>query len=343
MIVDRAGVRDGGGGQPVTPAAARVALRRRAATGLALQAGFSRITVDRSVRRGGIRCAVWYPTTARESTTIEGVRLLRVARDAMPARGRFPLVVVSHGTGGSLADHHGTAEHLARSGHVVLAITHPGDNEEDLSGVLGPEQFLGRCRHLSRAVDHVLGTHKYASIVDADRIAGLGCGVGAYTLLVLAGAEPDFRRLATAPELAGAGDAQPHWEALVARVPGEIEIPADERLRALILLGPTYSYLFDETALAGISMPTLLYDRLADEDTEPSVLSKSLTPDPERHSVVTALEKPFVAPCAPAFSADHPELAPGYQGFDRDAFHARLNADVTTFLQVALDDLDPGR
>ena len=90
-------------------------------------------------------------------------------------------------------------------------------------------------------------------------------------------------------------------------------------------------------------MPTLLYDHLAEEGAEPSALSRALRPDPELHSVVTPLEEPFVAPCAPAFAAEHPKLAPGYQGFDREAFHARLNAEVTTFLQVALEGLVPGR
>jgi predicted dienelactone hydrolase len=305
-------------------------------------AGFSKLTLGQSVRRGGIKGAIWYPARAREAPTLEGVRVLRVARDAMPVPGRFPLVVLSHDSGGGHADHHGTAEHLARRGYVVVAITHPGDNEQDLSGVLGPEQLLGRCRHLSRAIDHVLSTHKYARIVDGSRIAGLGCGVGAYALIVLAGGVPDFRRFAAGRDRGAHAELLPHWEALVARIPHDVVMPADPRLGAAVLLAPNYTFLFDAEALADLTLPLMLYEQPVPPG-EGEGLQRFvdwLPRAPERHYLELAHRHAFVAGCAPAFAADHPELAEGQAegpgGFDRAAFHRRLNAAVLDFLGRSL-------
>ena len=44
---------------------------------------------------------------------------------------KLPLVVVSHGRGGSFVGHHDTAETLADAGFVVAAINHPGDTTFD--------------------------------------------------------------------------------------------------------------------------------------------------------------------------------------------------------------------
>ena len=305
---------------------------------VAHQAGFSRLTIGRSVRRGGVRGAIWYPARARESTLLEGSRVMRVARDAVPVTGKYPLVLISHDSGGGLADHHGTAERLARAGYVVLAITHPGDNEHDLSGVLGPAQLLGRSRHLSRAIDHVLGTHKYASIVKPGCIAGIGCGVGAYSLLLLAGARPDFGRF-----VGDGGDRPgllPHWEALVGQIPPDAVIPDDPRLRAAVLLAPAYAYLFDAAALARATIPLLVYDHAiaAGELPGPEGGSPAADwpPGTAFRRVITAASQPFLAGCAPAFEADYPELAPGRAGFDREAFHTGLDATLREFLEQRL-------
>ena len=48
---------------------------------------------------------------------------------------KLPLVVVSHGDGGSMLAHHDAAEMLVDAGLIVGAIDHPGDSSSDLSRV----------------------------------------------------------------------------------------------------------------------------------------------------------------------------------------------------------------
>jgi len=47
----------------------------------------------------------------------------------------LPLIVISHGHGGSFLGRHDLAEVLADSGFVVAAINHPGDTFSDMSPV----------------------------------------------------------------------------------------------------------------------------------------------------------------------------------------------------------------
>src|SRR3954451_4218134 len=64
---------------------------------------------------------VWvlYPSTVAERAVRLGRYPASLAPDAPPADGRFPLVVVSHGTGSSPFLHRVLAAHLARRGFVV--------------------------------------------------------------------------------------------------------------------------------------------------------------------------------------------------------------------------------
>src|SRR4051812_28163452 len=74
-----------------------------------------------------LAAAIWYPADAPEREVPLALFRQSVAPDAAVAGRGHPLVVISHGTGGSLVDHYDTAIALARAGFVVAAITHTGD------------------------------------------------------------------------------------------------------------------------------------------------------------------------------------------------------------------------
>ena len=69
-----------------------------------------------------------YPADADERGERFGPYTLRVAKDAPVAVGKFPLVVISHGTGSSHLVHRNLAAHLARNGFVVIVPEHPGND-----------------------------------------------------------------------------------------------------------------------------------------------------------------------------------------------------------------------
>jgi predicted dienelactone hydrolase len=57
----------------------------------------------------------------------------RAARDAAPAEGEFPLVIISHGYPGNrfLLSHLG--ENLASKGYVTVSIDHPDSTYDDMA------------------------------------------------------------------------------------------------------------------------------------------------------------------------------------------------------------------
>jgi predicted dienelactone hydrolase len=92
--------------------------------------GFQQVTVpDRQGR--SMQTGIWYPSNVQ--TTVHPVGLLSqdVALDGPVEGYGLPLILISHGTRGSLSSHLDTANALARAGFVVVAITHIGDNTQD--------------------------------------------------------------------------------------------------------------------------------------------------------------------------------------------------------------------
>jgi predicted dienelactone hydrolase len=96
---------------------------------VAAAVGFQRLTY--AAPSGRVEVGIWYPSDGVETPEPLGLYKQNVLVDG-PVHGRdLPLVVISHGTGGSLAGHYDTAIALAKAGFVVAALTHPGDNYRD--------------------------------------------------------------------------------------------------------------------------------------------------------------------------------------------------------------------
>ena len=68
---------------------------------------------------------VMYPCDAPEACKKLGSFTLNASMNGRVAVGSFPLVVISHGTGGSHLSHRTLAAHLARNGNVVALLEHP--------------------------------------------------------------------------------------------------------------------------------------------------------------------------------------------------------------------------
>ena len=101
-----------------------------------------------------LAAAVWYPTAAPEAEMALGPSTQVVARGAPIAGRRHPLVILSHGTGGSYADHRDTAKALAQAGFVAVAVSHTGDTYDDRSRALRAAE---RPAQLVRALDYMTG------------------------------------------------------------------------------------------------------------------------------------------------------------------------------------------
>jgi predicted dienelactone hydrolase len=134
---------------------------------------------------------VLYPSDAPEQPAQVGSYTLDVASDAPISGGAFPLVVVSHGNGGSGVLYRSTALHLARNGYIVALPDHAGNTrgDNDLAGTAA--NLENRPRDVRLVVDWAFGASPFAAHLLAGAVAVIGHSLGGYTALAVAGAQPD--------------------------------------------------------------------------------------------------------------------------------------------------------
>lgn len=136
----------------------------------------------------GLPVTLVYPTEAPAQTHSFGPFEIEAAKDAPVRPGRYRLVVMSHGTGGSSRADHALAAHLARAGFVVAQPLHRGDNYRDSSGA-GPESWRRRPGEVSAVIDAMAGMARWAEVLDLERVGVHGMSAGGVTALALAGAQ----------------------------------------------------------------------------------------------------------------------------------------------------------
>src|SRR5258708_4735138 len=142
----------------------------------AFQSGFRMLKVP--YYDGYIDVALWYPSNAAEAGRSFGTYRMQVSMNAQAALGKFPLVVVSHGTGGSSLSHYRFALALARSGFVVAAPEHPGANYRDPSLVAGTPYRYARPPPESRALHRLPPAPRQEGRIDSYRLRAVGPSAG---------------------------------------------------------------------------------------------------------------------------------------------------------------------
>ena len=150
-----------------------------------------------------ITVAVWYPSADAPSPVTFGPFTVSAAKGGAVSGHGLPLVVLSHGRGGSFVGHHDTAEHLADAGFVVAALNHPGDTTLDKSRIGEMSVYVERPLDVKRVIDYMTGASPLAAAIDPNRIGLYGFSRGGYTGLVAIGANPDSTLIKAAERAGG--------------------------------------------------------------------------------------------------------------------------------------------
>jgi len=322
------------------------------AQALAFQAGWRQLSVGGATADDpATTVAIYYPTEAPASIVPMGPYSPNIAIQGAPAVGVKGLIVMSHGTGGSELGQSSLAEALARSGYLVAALRHPGDNWQDMSLLQKtPERyFVERPRQATRVIDALLAHPMWKDRIARDargpRIGAVGHSAGGYTVLALAGGEPDLTRIARHcasesaddPVFCGMGRPVP------AAGPSETALAptsglGDSRVRAVVALAPV-GVVFTANSLARIHVPVALYEAEADRWLVPRFHAEWIAqnvPGAEVHRVPNALHLSFLdKPRMPIPTADG-DLGADSAGFDRAAFLKQLDDDVPAFFDRVL-------
>ena len=316
-------------------------------------AGFQHVTVP-DPDGAPLDVGIWYPSTATPSPVAMRAVTQTVAVDApinAPVDGKvLPLIVISHGTGGSYLGHYDTAIALADAGFVVAAVTHTGDNYADQSRSLF---ILERPRHISRMLDYMLSAWSGHDRINPEKIGMFGFSAGGFTTLVSIGGRPDMAKIAPF--------CQTHTTdfacQLIARHRNTIDTHVatdtaatskegtkDPRIKAAVVAAPALGFTFSPDGLRDVTMPIQLWR--AEDDVilpHPSyaeavrlALPQPQPQPPEYHVVPAAGHFDFLAPCNEALAARVPDICSSAPGFDRRAFHATFNQLIVGFFRRTL-------
>lgn len=316
--------------------------------------GFSAITVHDPVNGGNMPGYVFYPSSAPPGVTSLGPYRVAATADAPAIPGARPLVVISHGHGGSDLGHHDLATYLASHGFVVATIEHARDNFHDSSGNAHVEVLAGRPMQISATISMLLKDPHWSELIAPDRIGVAGFSAGGYTSLVLVGAVPRFGRFigycqrhpgdeevcGIVKQLATqAGEtAQKALDDLqrdYARM-GRLD---DARVRAAFAMAPL-SVVFDTAGLATINRPVFLYYGQSDHVLLPQENVLHIAPLIKTLVNVKMVPKAghyvFLAPCSPELTKEAPDICRDPPGVSRVGAHAQIDADALAFFRKTL-------
>lgn len=280
--------------------------------------------------------AIWYPADALEKDVSLGLFRQSVSPDAPVAGRGHPLVVISHGTGGSLIDHYDTARALAQAGFVVASITHTGDTRGDRSRAM---RITERPGQLIRLIDYMTTGWSGHGAVDPKRIGAFGFSSGGFTVLGAIGGEPDLTLFARHCA------EHPHFfDCAQQRGPGASAAPAtfapvahDARIRSAVVVAPALGFAFEPSGLKSVSIPVQVWraewDTVLPQPYYAEVVHR-LLPKAEYRVVPGADHFDFMAPC----SDDLAKVAPSIctKTIDRIALHKRFNAAVVRYFKKTL-------
>lgn len=295
---------------------------------------------------------VVYPAVAGGTPTRFGDNRIFVGvtvnRDAPPAPGRHPVVLLSHGSGGHVAGLAWLSTRLAAAGYVVIGPNHPGTTSGDSSEKATVELWR-RPPDLLAALDGVRADAALAAVLDVDRVAALGFSLGGYDVLALAGARQDRRAFASYCSR------NQHMVGCVWLRRGGVDFAAldprfdadlrDARVKAVIAVDPAFTPSFTEDSLRAITVPVAILN-LGTPATTPGIVEgrflADTIPNARLDRVADAVHFSFLAECKPegaavlAADADDPvcDDAPGAR--PRAALHAAMLTPVLDALRQYL-------
>jgi len=221
-------------------------------------------------RNRPITTEVWYPVDKEIPAQASTGFWLRCdeAREAPLSNktDKYPLVVISHGSGADRYTVAWLAEVLAANGYIVAAMDHFGNTWNNKI----PEYYARpweRPMDISFVLDRILESSQFRDRIDIDKIGFAGYSLGGSTGIWIAGAKAadhnlDYLKSHCVKDI---GDIVP-----MSTIENIDFNPAkgsflDERFSAMVLMAPALGWFFDEKSLASIGIPIFIFAAESDE------------------------------------------------------------------------------
>jgi len=306
----------------------------------------------RGSKTRSLHATVWYPAAEIADEQPQWLRApqhpLAAAGKAAPeaalARSptRFPLIVISHGTGGSAPALAWLGTRLAAHGFIVAAVNHPGNNALEPYTPQGFTLWWLRAKDLSAVIDGMLVDREFSPRIDARRIGAAGFSFGGYTMIEIAGgrtsprffdlcsSHPQDRRCASPPEFPTLVPTvlkllktDPGYRAAVSGASANYR---DPRVRAVFAIAPALAAVFRPDSLQRIAIPAEIVAGSADAIAPVAANARYFAAHIPGSRLVLfpgAGHYTFFATCTSMGRKAQPELCEDAPGIDRQRIHER--------------------
>lgn len=229
----------------------------------------------------------WYPTSDRDRSpkALPGhlFDLGHIEVEGTLAEGGpFPVVLMSHGTGGSPESMGWLAHRLAQDGNIVIGAHHHGNTGREPYHAAGFVCGWERALDLSALLSNLSDEGPFAGRFDLDRVHAIGFSIGGYTALALAGALTSMERyFSWAMENGGFASGPREFPDVASQVPYLLESSRpfrtswarqgesfkDDRIGTVTAIAPAPPVrAFDEGSVGAISVPVTLVAGEADQE-----------------------------------------------------------------------------
>ncbi|MGH9744284.1 MAG: alpha/beta hydrolase family protein [Candidatus Acidiferrum sp.] len=273
---------------------------------------------------------------------------------AAPAR--LPLILLSHGTGGSslMMAWLGTA--LASHGYIAAAVNHPGNNALEPYTPQGFSIWLERAGDLTAVLNAMLADATFGPRIDPNRVGAAGFSLGGFTMIEIAGGTGDFSRaeaFCKSPRADAVCADPPEFPGLSAQINALAktdtafqaalregsESHRDPRIRAVFAIAPALGPAFSPDSLAKISMPVQIVAGSADPivplDTSAKFFAAHI-PGAQLTIIQDVGHYTFLATCLPLGDRAQPKLCLDRAGVLRDDIHTQTANLAFHFFDVNL-------
>lgn len=304
--------------------------------------------------------AAWYPISSTEAVgnrpTGQFFDLGEVEANAeLVPDHRFPVVLLSHGTGGTPEALGWLARLLAEQGYVVIGAYHHGNTGRDTYCAEGFLCWWERATDLSNLLS-LLSTHgPFASRLDVSRVHTVGFSLGGYTALALTGARTSMARyLAWSSHSLDLANGPREFPGVASRIPDLMESSevfrrswerqgdnfGDSRIRSVVAIAPAPTVrAFDEGSLTSIQAPVTLISGGADTEAPPSDCADwlaSINPSFDRFNLGENVgHYTFLGYPEGQVTEETAFLFLDQEGVDRDAVHQKVGEIVLAALRDA--------
>jgi predicted dienelactone hydrolase len=273
--------------------------------------GSKQLTIKDEIKNISFPVLVHYPTYETSRPIAFGPYTMNVSPDAEIIDGKFPLIIISHGNGGSHLLYRTISTHLAKNGYIVAMLEHYGNNRNNNTLENTTENLETRPRHVSLTIDFLLSDNWFNKNIAQNKIGVIGHSMGGYTALALAGGVPRTK------------------EGVV------VEVVPDFRIKAIVLLAPGAGWFMN--SLEKVTIPILMFTAEHDPITPKWNGEIVLNYVPNKSKVIfneveNAGHFSFLSPFPATMKNSNFLPSTDPVGFDREKFHKQLPTDILDFL-----------